>query len=115
MWHVFSYERYPSVSLDAALAEYRRHPASEYLILTNDQREGLITDLRPDDVSTADYLVCPRNWAWTMAFTHEDGWLGPYFARHRNFEKLQAANSKAVLAAVRKRQERELAKQKGWA
>jgi hypothetical protein len=115
MWHVFSYERFPSVSLDAALAEYEKHTATEYLVLTNAQDEALVTDQRPTDVSAEDYIVCPLNWAWTMAFTHEDGWLGPYFARHRKFETLQSANTKAVLAIVRKREETERAKQKGWA
>ena len=110
MWHVFSFERYPSVAGEAALAEYGRHEAAKYLVLSNDRDEGLVTDLRPTSVSNADYLVCPLNWAWIMAFTHEDGWLGPYFARHRDYDRLEASNRKGM----RKRREAEVAKQRGW-
>jgi hypothetical protein len=111
MWHVFSFERYPSLSKAAALAEYEKHSAPEYLVLANDMDEGLITDLRPTTVSIQDYLVCPLNWAWTMAFTHEDESLGPYFAFHRNYDRLQASN----LDGLRKLREAEVAKQRGWA
>ena len=110
MWHVFSAERYSSVSGDAALAEYGKHEAPKYLVLSNDKDQGLVTDLRPESASLADYLVCPLNWAWTMAFTHEDGWLGPYFARHRDYDRLEASNRKGM----RKRHEAEVAKQRGW-
>jgi hypothetical protein len=73
--------------------------------------EGVITNLRPTTASIGDYLVCPLNWAWTMAFTHEDDSLGPYFAVHRDYDRLQASNVKAM----RKRREAEVAKQRGWA
>ena len=111
MWHVFSFRRYPSVSQAAALAEYEKQEAPKYLVLADDKNEGLITDLRPTTVSIADYLVCPLNWAWTMAFTHEDEDLGPYFATHRDYDRLQAANVKGM----RKRREAEVAKLRGWA
>jgi hypothetical protein len=110
-WHVFSSKRHPSVSGEAALAEYLRHESAKYVVLSNDRDQGLITDQRPATVSISDYLVCPPNWAWTMAFTHEDGWLGPYFARHRDYEKLEVENR----AGVRKRDEAALAKERGWA
>lgn len=110
MWHVFSFERYPSVSQGAALAEYEKQEAPKYMVLADDKTEGLITDLRPTTVSNADYLVCPLNWAWTMAFTHEDEDLGPYFAVHRDYGRLQAAN----LKGMRKVREAEIAKQRGW-
>jgi hypothetical protein len=103
MWHVFSFNRYPNVDRAAALAEYEKQAAPKYLVLANDRNEGLITDLRPTAVSIADYLVCPLNWAWTMAFTHEDEDLGPYFAVHRDYDRLQAVNVKGM----RKRREAE--------
>lgn len=114
-WHVFSFERYPSISGDEALGEYEKNEATEYLVLVDDEREGLITDQRPMKASATDYIVCPRNWAWTMAFTHEDGSLGPYFARHRDYEVLQGENRKAVTDMTHKRQQMERAKKKGWA
>lgn len=57
-----------------------------------------------------DFYVFPSNLAWTMAFTHEDGWLGPYFARHRNFTELNKAN----LEKIRKLHQAEAAHLKGW-
>ena len=80
-------------------------------MLANDRTEGLITDLRPTTALIADYLVCPLNWAWTMAFTHEDEDLGPYFAAHGDYDRLQAANVKGM----RKVHEAQIAKQRGWA
>jgi hypothetical protein len=110
MWHVFSFDRYPSVARAAAVAQYEQHEAPQYAVLSNDKNEGLVTDLRPTSASVADYLVCPLNLAWTMFFTHEDDCLGPYFARHREYDQLQAANRKGL----RKRDEAAAAKQKGW-
>lgn len=110
MWHVFSFERYPSVSGVVAHSEYEKHVAPEYIVLSNERDVALETDVRPVLCSLSDYLVFPRNLAWTMAFTHEDGWLGPYFARHKMFSTLNAAN----LAQVQKRREAEQAKLKKW-
>lgn len=61
-----------------------------------------------------DYCVFPANLAWTMAFTHEDGWLGPYFAKHPDYSKLIA--QEAELHSIRQRKNREIkrAKQNGW-
>lgn len=109
-WHVFSSKRYASVSGEAAIAEYNRHESLRYLVLSNDRDQGLVTDQRPTTVSISDYLVSPINRAWTMAFTHEDGWLGPYFARHRDYDKLETANR----VGLRKRDEAAAAKERGW-
>lgn len=45
-----------------------------------------------------------------MAFTHEEGWLGPYFAQHPNIKTLEAENEKLR----EKERQKDLAKQKGW-
>jgi hypothetical protein len=45
-----------------------------------------------------------------MAFTHEDGWLGPYFARHERFSELNRENE----MKIRKAREAEVARLKGW-
>lgn len=111
MWHVFSFGRYSSVRRHAALAEYEKQVAPKYLVLSNDGDEGLLTDQRPTSASVADYLVCPLNWAWTMAFTHEDEDLGPYFAVHRDYDRLQKTNVKGMY----KMREAESARQRGWA
>lgn len=45
-----------------------------------------------------------------MVITHEDGWLGPYFARHALFKELNAEN----LTKLQKNCQVELARQWGW-
>lgn len=110
LWHIFSADRYPSASGAEALAQYRQQAAPEYIVLSNDRKLAFATDSLPEKCSLSDYYVFPSNLAWTMAFTHEDGWLGPYFARHGNFAKLIEAN----LAKLQKTREAEAARLKGW-
>ncbi len=45
-----------------------------------------------------------------MALTHEDGWLGPYFAQHPEYDRLNEANQ----LKLRKLRERDAARNKGW-
>ena len=65
---------------------------------------------RPTNCYLSDWYVFPENFAWTMAFTHEDGWLGPYFARHERFSELNRENE----MKMRKAREAEAARLKGW-
>lgn len=110
LWHVFSSARYPSVSGTAAVEQYKQQAGVEFIVLSNDRKVAFQTELLPESSALSDYYVSPPNLAWTMAFTHEDGWLGPYFALHPNFRQLQAANQ----AKLQKAQEAEAARQKGW-
>lgn len=110
MWHVFSYERYPSLSGQAALKEYEQHEAPEFWVISNERNEGFVTDALPTSCSLRDWIVFPSNLAWTMTFTHEDGWLGPYFARSAAYETLNAQNR----ALVSKARATALAREKGW-
>ena len=110
LWHVFSFERYASASKNEARKLYEQQIAPTYIVLTNDQEEAIETDALASWCSHADFYVSPPNFAWTMAFTHEDGWLGPYFAMHQHYDALHQAN----LAQIQKNQEIELAKQEGW-
>jgi hypothetical protein len=110
LWHIFSAGKYPNLSGTEAMAQYNEQVAPEYIVLSNDRKFALATDLRPEESCLSDFYVFPENLAWTMAFTHEDGWLGPYFARHADFARLNEAN----LAKVKKLRETEAAKQKGW-
>ena len=110
LWHIFSAGRYPSEGGLAARASYEQQAAHEYVVLSNDRQVVFTTNQRPETCSLTDYYVFPPNLAWTMAFMHEDGWLGPYFARHRNFEALDRENA----ARVRKEREAQAAQLRGW-
>lgn len=109
-WHLFSGGVYESEEGDRAIETYNSHIAEEYLVIDNDESVVFVTDHRPDKVELSDYYVCPRNMAWTMAFTHEDGWLGPYFARHLEYERLESEN----IAYLEKIKQIEHAKKMGW-
>ena len=110
LWHIFSGGRYPSVSGTEAIEKYQTQNAAEFVVLSNDGKVAFVTDRLPESSSLSDYYVFPPNLAWTMAFTHEVGWLGPYFALHPEFTKLNAENE----LRVRKTREAEAARQKGW-
>ena len=111
LWHLFSGGRYPSVDGNSAISAYRAQEGTEFVVLSNDRKVAFLTDQLPESCSLFDYYVFPPNLAWTMAFTHEAGWLGPYFARHPNPGELDRANQ----AAARKTQEARIAREKGWA
>jgi hypothetical protein len=111
LWHIFSAETYPSASGAEALNAYAEASALKYVVVSNDKTEGFETDARPTSCSFSDYYVFPENLAWTMAFTHEDGWLGPYFARHRDFDRRNEENLRKIQKAV----DAASAKKKGWA
>jgi hypothetical protein len=110
LWHVFSGARYPSLSGAEAIAEYEKQIAVEYVVLSNDRKTAFYTDALPKSSSLNDYYVFPPNLAWTMAFTHETGWLGPYFARHVDFAALNQVNLEKIV----KLRQAESARLKGW-
>jgi len=92
LWHVFSYARYPSVHGAVSHAQYRQQTKAPFVVLANDRQLAFLTDLLPEASSLTDYYVFPPNFSWTIAFTHEDGWCGPYFARHPRFTPSCPAN-----------------------
>jgi hypothetical protein len=110
MWHTLCAQAYPSLSLREAEAAYLQHTAPTFIVLSNDRDQAIETDQRPTSCSESDYYVFPPNLAWTLAITHEDGWLGPYFAKHKDFCSLNAAN----LEKIKKAHAAELAKKMGW-
>lgn len=110
LWHVFSYEEYPYLALEKAEKAYEKQIAPEYIVLCNDSGEAIVTDKLPTKVGYFEYFVFPKNLAWTYAVTHEDGWLGPYFAKHKDYDLLNEKNKKKIA----KLKEIEEAKRKGW-
>jgi hypothetical protein len=114
LWHIFSAGRYSSVCGKEARDLYLQQIATEIVVLSNDRSSALLTNALPGHCNAQDFYVFPTNLAWTMAFTHEDGWLGPYFATHSNYGLLVAQDIERCRAAQRKAEELERAKQKGW-
>ncbi len=115
LWHTFSFGAYPSVCKNEAQALYEQQVSPELVVLSNDRRSAVLTDALPRWCSESDWLVFPPNLAWTMAFTHEDGWLGPYFAKHQKYDVLVSRMLEEARARERKVKEIERAKQEGWA
>ena len=110
-WHIFSGDGYPSICGEEAQKEYELHVSAKYIIMSNDGEPAILTDMRPINLNHYDVYVFPENMAWTMAFTHEEGWLGPYFAKHPHYSPLEKENEKHR----KKLEQIEIAKGKGWA
>lgn len=110
LWHVFSGGCYPCLSGEAAREAYAKEVAASYLVLSNSRNSALVTTERPIHCSDFDWYVFPPNFAWTMAFTHEEGWLGPFFARHPLYDQLNRENFKVL----RKAEQAAVARRKGW-
>jgi hypothetical protein len=115
LWHTFSEGMYPSVAGQAAETLYQEHHFSHVIILSNDRKTAFLSAELPVCKYVWDFYVFPPDLAWTMAFTHEDGWLGPYFAKHPNYEALVQKAKQQRQVADRKAQELQRAKQQGWA
>ena len=95
-WHAFSGGVSPSESRKRAFDLYRGEEETE-LIIIPERWEG-IAGLRisgcasPDLTPTRlDLHVFPESLAWTMAFTHEQPDLGPYFTRKEWCSSVPAA------------------------
>ena len=113
-WHIFSFEKYPALSGEKALKKYMQQTAIEYIVLSNESDLAIATDKLPTKCNIADYYIFPKNMAWTMAFTHEDGWLGPYFATHKSYKHLNMQNEEQMQKVEKKKNEIEIAKKNGW-
>jgi hypothetical protein len=110
MWHVLSGSRYPALAGEQARVEYLKQVCCEFVVLSNDRDAAFLTDTRPEDRPFSDFYVFPPNLAWTMAFTHEEGWLGPYFAQHPRYADFNQAN----ILKVKKQAEITRARSRGW-
>jgi len=114
LWHTFSYAAYPSVSGNDAEQGYAEHRREEVIVLSNDRKTALRVAEPPVSDWVMDFYVFPPDLTWTMAFTHEDGRLGPYFARHPDYAMRAEKAKQQRLANERKAVEMTRAKQEGW-
>ena len=82
-WHTFSFEHAKSVAGPEAKAEYLAQPCERFVLIPDGHgsrtESGFVVEGPHPDLGGRDMLVVPEDLQWTMAFTHEDGWLGPYF------------------------------------
>ena len=109
-WHIFSGSGYPSTDGEISRQDYLNQISVEYIVIGDDHEPAIKTDLKPIESNISDFYVFPENMAWTMAFTHEEGWLGPYFAKHPKYDILNAENMKRVENEWKKL----ISKEKGW-
>lgn len=87
-WHVFSFGYARSIAEAKAVVEYRAQSPSKFVVMPEDRRDLTLPAYRviggalPEFGGTHfDVLVSPESLTWTMAFTHEEGYCGPYFSR----------------------------------
>lgn len=113
-WHIFCADRYKNIEGSRANDEYESHIAERYIVISDGKDNAFMVDEKPMNLIYQDVYVFPENFAWTMAFTHEEGWLGPYFAKHKNYAKLNEENIKHLKAKQEKLKQIEIAKQNGW-
>ena len=84
-WHAYSYNLVPALDGEAALDAYTRLSAQDVVVIPESWSGGCGVRCRgpslPRFVDYRDDLyVFPESLDWSMAFTHEHPWLGPYFA-----------------------------------
>lgn len=83
-WHVFSWEHTYALERNAAKEAYRDQRCSELIVLPNEDSDcaaRVHTSSPPDLDGEQDIYISPPDFSWTMVFTHEDGYCGPYFCR----------------------------------
>jgi hypothetical protein len=92
---------------ELATQMYSENLAPSYFLMEDNFGQVLkqifVTSIKPiENKYLMDFHVFPKNFAWSMAFTHEDGWIGPKFFKHVQYEQLQKQNNKAVTAKARR-------------
>ena len=86
LWHAFSYEFSPSRQGTEALSLYELERKRELMVLQepdHEQSAALVRELPRPDLSALglDLYVFPESLRWTMAFTHEQPEIGPFYSR----------------------------------
>ncbi len=91
---------------EKAVEEYEKEQALQYYIFDDsfepERPKILITEQKPAyGVYLMDFHVFPKNMAWCMSFTHEDGWIGPIYTRNPDYTLLNKKNIQAIEARKR--------------
>jgi hypothetical protein len=91
-WHIFRARQAVCRDRETALNLYTRLTATDFFIIPEaEDLPGLrCTSVALPDLSSLqlDLYISPPDFAWTMVFTHERKWHGPYFAR-RDWQKIK--------------------------
>ena len=84
-WHAFSWSFTRAESGQRALELYAAEPGAELVVLLEgyDRPSFRLSEGSPIDFSRCgmDLYVIPGSFDWTMVFTHEQPWIGPFFSR----------------------------------
>ncbi len=91
-WHVFRTKQAVCRDRETALNLYTRTTSADFFIVPEaEDLPGLrCTSVTLPDLSSLqlDLYVSPPDFGWTMVFTYEHKWHGPYFAR-REWQKIK--------------------------
>lgn len=84
-WHAFSFALVEALNHQEAFEQYSSMPPGPVLAIPESWSAGpgvrITVAVLPDlTFLRTDIYVFPESMEWTMAFTHEQPWLGPYFA-----------------------------------
>ncbi len=86
-WHGFSYRIQPCLEGQEALERYSSQPSGAFYVFNEDMSCCWLcqSDPYPDFTSYHDDVyVAHHNMKWTMAFTHEQPQIGPFFAERQS-------------------------------
>lgn len=87
-WHTFSFSFHPSTHGIDALEEYSVQRTTRFVIFDESLQEcyQCVGNSLPDLTKLYDdHYVSHPDMCWTMAFTHEQPTLGPYFAKFDSY------------------------------
>ena len=91
-WQAFSAKQTMCRDRETALSLYTRITAADFFIIPEaEDLPGLrCTAVTLPDLSSLqlDLYVSPPDFVWTMVFTYDPAWHGPYFAR-REWQKIK--------------------------
>jgi hypothetical protein len=96
-WHAFSYEFVYCRQRAKAITEYQARTARRFVVLPNldDEPGGYWCESEQlPALHGLDAYVSDPELTWTMAFTHEEDWCGPYFATRAWAEEREPTPSK---------------------
>jgi hypothetical protein len=91
-WHGFSFELEPCVAGLDALAKYQSQYPARFFVFDEDGEWCYVCERgRYPDLSVCedDMYVSHHNMKWTMAFTHEQPGIGPFFAERARNKSIQ--------------------------